>query len=716
MSETVRAGTVSVVLEVQGDARRKIEGIVSAIESVEQAAASATAGGGLFSRVGGDASHILEGVRGIRSAARAGVLGMGMEIAQEMGQMLQQAGQQLQDFGTGILTTMASFGQQVLRFSTANEGVLESFRFVYGDRADALMRQTNEVASRTSMLTSQVQEIVTTLGRTGVTDPFASVTTSAGQAITAVEALNDLAATMGSRGAEHLSVSIRSFLGGATEASAVRSAQARFDLPMEIVNELKAVFRGTDGDLQARYQGFAQIISQHFGGAGRAMEGTTGFMLANLEDKWQLFMTSLGSTALDSFKPLLREVSTWLGNLTADGSAFRDAFKALADIAATVAGWLFKIVKFATEFAQAHPTLVKWTVILTAIAAVVAIIIGKLMVGIVVFGGLIVAALVLAGIVSMIAMVLAPLMITAMIAVAAIAAVFLPPILAAMAIWQNDTWGVRTGLERVWNIMKAMYQLINSEDAFGEGLIDNETFAELERLGITQLVLDIWGAFVRLREGAKYAWEGMMEGFRKVGAVLGPVWNQIFGIEESVAAVGQTGMSSGSLLDFINSMSPDDWKRIGEAVGKFLGDMVKNLTLLVTVLETVVEIINTFKSAQEELIGGADQVGQFLGRFGLVPAGDAPPPPPPPVPGERWSTGLLPAETRVPLGPTPERTTRDREVSLERGAELSRAFADRIIQAITGLATRPVQVRIDGKNIASVVAGQTTRDNGRLGV
>lgn len=731
--------SAAVELDLTGDIEQSIDRLIGQFDTLGRAVERATnqanrAGGAQLDTLGARFDNMASGVRGAMHAA-------GVFAVAEIAQMVSRGGEMIQNFGSNILGTFGGVAGEILQQAAQFEGAQASFARVFGERGPEMLRQAGQVAQRTSFLTSQVNQLAVLIGRAGA-DPFQNVAATITDPqtgrqtqgmITALEALNDLAATRpGSDSMPRLMVSLQNFLGGTTARSAVRSLRQVFDLPIEAARDFETAFESNE-TTAGRFAAFVEVAGRRFGGMGQSMSNTTNFIMSQFEDIKELLFNEIGRPALDVFKPLLIDVQDFLNTLLTaeqEGGGLTAVFTELAEAVAAVARPMLEIAKAVIRFAVEHPTLLKWAIIFTLLVGIITFVAGTVIVGLI---SALTALLVILVAVTLAISAITPLLLPMIAALLVLA----PIVLAGIALWQvyeHNLFGIRDTVERVTAVVRALWQALTSLNDAGQGVVDQETFGELERLGLTDVVLQLGGAFFRLKEAAEAAWEGISRGLSTAWQRIRPILLRIFGFGDGNATGGekaaeaQAGVSG--LIETINSISPDEWERFGAQIGLIIEGFLTAVETIQTIVAIIVLTARILRIVFAPLIAMfqifmalLSGIWNLIQRIVAVPLFQQ---------ALEALTGINlggPGGTVVPQKTGVSADTRERVQAArqeQRAGEL-RTGQQGVVESLARFLGAPaatqghrkqtvVQVQIDGRQIAEATAEANDDENVRLGV
>ncbi len=729
----------TVELDLAGNIEQGIDRVIGGFGRLEQT----------VSQLGRNVSRgPAQGIQGLgnrfdnfRQQFSTGMHAMGVFAVREMAQMIEHGGRLLQGFGANILTTFGGVAGGILQQGIAFESAQAGFARVFRENAEEALRQTGEVAQRTSFLTSQVRSLAMLIGRSGA-DPFSQVTASifdpetnqtVERQISALEALNDLASTRpGSDSMPRLMISLQNFLGGTSARSAVRSLRQVFDLPIEAAREFEAAFESST-DTAGRFQAFVEVAGRRFGGIGQSMANTTGFIIEQFSDIQELLFERIGRQAVDAFKPLLLDIQEFLNELLTaeqEGGDLGEIFTEIAQATVAIVTPMMAIAKAVIRLAAANPMLTKLVIGFTLLVGVVTFLAGTLIVALVSgLTALLVVSIALSVIFFAIPTVLASIAVGFLAIVTALT-VGLPFWVA----WRANLLGIRTFMERLIPVVRALWQGLSSLTEIGTGQISRETFEQLESLGLTQVVLDLGGAFFRMKKAAEAAWAGISRGLSRAWVRIRPILLRLFGFggAEVTGQMQTTEAGVSGIIDTINSISPEQWEAFGAAIGevieRFLTSMETIREIIFWIRATAIFLLIVFSPLImmfRTFLGVLRLVFSMLERIVSIPL----------------VSSAFSAVTGINLGGTPQMAPSQRKETItpaqSRAAERAQqrsdvdqgqqAFLDRLGSVLgqerfssAGSAnlrkTTVVKVNVDGRQIAEATAEANDNENVRLGV
>ena len=704
MSGNTRSvGNVAIVLNVRGDAEQKVYSVSNSLDKLSSTASKI---GGSFGGIGN-------------------LFGGTLTDIQNFASMLQESAVQMKEWGQNVLMTLGEVGGGIIETAAQFEESRLGMEFTFGrmgksaEEVAGIFQQAQDVAARTSFMTREVFDLTTQLGRSGIGDPFREVTTASGESITALEALNDLAASKGRQGMGLLLGALQNFLGDPT-GMGMTSLRRRMDIPIEMVDKLKERISDT-ADAQEAFNVLVEETANFYGGAGRAMEGSILFQLAQIPDLFELLGSEIGKGALEPLKDIVAEVVEWLGGLLAverETHALGNMFSEIAEAVAPVARFVFNIVKTMIDFALAHPTLVKISIAIIGIIALVALLVG----GFMQLSFSIVFTTIKMAIMFVMFIAMLPLILLfGTIFIGVIVAIGLAVVF-WRKIWDENMFGIRTFVEKTKAVLTGLFELISSMSEGGMGRMSRGTYNTLKRMGLLQFVADLFGAFFRLKHAVMGLWEGIKIAVTSAWEGIRPIFVRWGWIQDEMS-----GEMGSGFLDALNRMTPEQWERIGESMGRFIGramdfgvkivemiDQVHTIFMAVkAVFERLNEMIENVKLGIHIVQGAA--TGDMSNAYRHMARRNGMPAPPNPA-GMGGPVRSLTAAEVARLAQDPEMNA-----SVNRVLEAAQRSgnANNMQQAIEfakQMASRPISVQIDGQEVAKAQAGAQAAEVGRLGI
>jgi len=601
-----------------------------------------------------------------------GQIGMVMGVAYgwvSAARQFVQAGQAMIGVAGGIANAMIGMVTTVGQVRAEFELLEKGFEFVFQEESAKVWEQAMKVAAGTMMKTKDVLNLTRIIGLQGVTDPFAMVKSKTGDMITGIEALSDLAATLGPMGATNIRMSIPEFLSGGPNA--IRSVRTRLNLPGYMIPDLERIQKEfiKTGDIQRGYYEFVSLIGQTYGGQGKAMEGTVSFMIAQLEDLWELAADTLGKLAFEIFEPLIKRIYEFAYALT---FALREgkyqglvtAFGHMAAMLEKVAAFAFDVIEAIIKFGEDVP--IFWDLVL-AVATLAGILSFLGGVALIVFGTISTIFATFAGAIFIVSTLVGAWQAVLGVILAVVVAMGEFAVVGALltGAFTRNWGGFADMIENVFWMLKGLFELISTNEG-QVGSMRTDTAAELAKRGMLEPTLAVFEMFVRMKEMAT----GIGEGFMAMVPTMEKPFDAMF-----QRITDTMGTEAAAWMAPLSKMFGDDMgeaKTMGHVIGIAIGMII---TLLGYILLAIVEVgiriyMLVFKPLQvifqalasvlpKIAMGDASWGDVFTagvimataGPRGLVAAAAGPPPPE--SKGRRMSDELETGDKTVGGGYTP---------------------------------------------------------------
>jgi len=593
MAQTV--GTFGIIFNARGNAlqyvqrlNREVGALASQINALQSKPFLNVSGAAVGGRRGQQASGGAVGQGGATTnpfrshvlQSWFGQIGMLMGVAYgwiSAGRQFIHMGEAMIGVTAGIAQGMFGIVASTMAVRMEFELLEKRFEFVFGDKGGKVWQQTLDVAMDTLATTKEMATLVQSMGLQNVTDPFTMVRSRTGEMITAAEALADVAAVIGPGGTRQIQMATREFLSGGSHG--VRSMMQRLNLPGVMKGELQKIQRLTETDVQAAYQEMAQLLATQYGGLGRAMEGTTAFILGQFPDIYENLADILGKAADEVLNPFLNEVMIWAKEFVralraGEYKGLLDGIRMIAEAFKWLGEKIFGALKWIVAFIDQNPHFVKLIITLTALVGVLTALAGVLFI----IGGSIfvvvaaVAALTMA--VGVLEAALIPILLTLGGIIALMTGAFAAGLVLLGAYFEN--WGgFADKIEDVFLVLQGLFQLISSEKNT-IGLMDHKLASKLEQRGLMDTTLGLFHMYGQGKEFLGGVKEGFMD--KQTAAARKTLFEGIIDNVSSTAKnLGKPISAFSAGLDAATPGSMDGPKNFGEMVGWFLGQILNVL-------------------------------------------------------------------------------------------------------------------------------------------
>ena len=276
--------------------------------------------------------------------------------------------------GAAFLNTASGVGKSLFEIGTTFEYIKSGLDFAFGFRAQEMMTKAMNVAQETNVSTREVLDVTRSLGVLKI-NPFADMLTKKGQIQSSLQSLADLAALVPQQGMEGALFAIRNALSGQW-----RSLQMRFDIPLNMIEEIRSKITATM-TTQQRFDTIMQGITDKFGGMMQSVSHTTKFYVDNIKDVVTNLAYDVFQKASKSVNPFFEEVFNYFKHLREDKVAIENlsnAFTTMTKAIKWFATGMFHVVKFIGALVTAHPNLMLVVAGGTALTIVVSKLIGLL--------------------------------------------------------------------------------------------------------------------------------------------------------------------------------------------------------------------------------------------------------------------------------------------------------------------------------------------------
>ena len=645
-----------------------------------------------------------------RVLANAGIIGMVHRGFQALGGAISSAGEALQGLGVRMMSTFATlvresvevgqrFQETELRINASFQGNPEGAR-----RTIAFL---DDLAERTALTNQQVGQLGAQLTGIGITNLADSFVQFEGSQLSSLEAFTRILQTKGARAGTVMTAAVNAVAEGSDRS--VQSLERLLDVPLG--REFSRQFQQTE-DAGERFHMLMERITQtapNLLRQGEAMNDAWSTAMSNLTDRWQAMLGGIGQGIIDVVGPVLQELMREFGVSTTDmRERFREIGRGIGEVVAVIARFVGHIVIAATQFAMAHPFLMKLLAVFLLVGGAAFVLLGTFLS---ILGSIVAMAVpialiaaywsvigpIVAGIASTIGSVLLPLL--------AIGAVL-------FAAWELDILNIRSIVTRVATAFRALFELFSNEDGrTGISFLSEDTAQELQDMGILQFTTDLFGVFTRLRDFIVGVWHGISIAGQRAWIIIREALAQAF------PAQGHQLLESTSLMDFINSLSNADWEQMGAMIGNFIGNFIVGATYLLSLLLQLVTALN-------ELRGASDMFSPenlAVDAINMLPG------------GRLLTTGYefmhdAFADQRERLGrpddqgiAIPALRSGPREVIPDGrpggpDKTMTAAQGTQLIAAINALRQQPVQVMLNGDVVAEATRSAQAQNNARSGL
>lgn len=337
--------------------------------------------------------------------------------------------------------------------------------------------------------------------------------------------------------------------------------------------------------IEERTQQIADLVDKlNIVGYTASLAGTPTQRLSNMQDALFNTMSKIADSGVfEVYCGLLETLSNWVFTLVEDEETFNLITGILADTVSTILSPLQKLLDLVIENSNAiigwikeHPKLTKNILVVTAAVGGFLLVGGKAL--------KLLSSLALAGTgMTMLKSLPKSLgllggsfkgLISNILPFIALAAI-------VYFVWSKNIFGLRDTFTKAFSDIGTVIGLI--KEAWNDNILSEDSFLKARDLGILPLIESLlqlkyyWGYF---KEGFAEGWEAFFDGIEKV---LSPL--KIFGID----IIGISNKIGTFLKNLLGVGQEDNWKAIGNLVGKFAGlaigifSVIKALSLLKTV-------------------------------------------------------------------------------------------------------------------------------------
>lgn len=566
-----------------------------------------------------------------------------VEAFNTVGETLVNVGGAFMTWGENVRASIRGVVDTFMEAGTRFQSLRSRFDFEFGAAGTESWERVLDIAARTSLSTADVVDQTIMLQRSGIDSLSSMVRTRTGEMIPALEAMSDLAATKGERGAFLMQRLMQQFFSGTNE-QALSHLRVLFDLPdaqMQIYSEALA----SATTAQERFEAFAQITAELFGGAGRAMGNTWAFQIAQLSDQWEIFRYEVINGFLDAMAPVVGffvELLQRMRDVEERTGAFSATFDAIGATVAFVVDNVLRPFADAVLFILENvPLAIPLFVGLAAALSVVATVAGLALTSLGAIIPMIASAVVvsanwasfMAGVTAFFGIIevsLTTIVLPAMLTLgAAVAAVAVAGGL-IWAAWETDFMHIRSNVERITLVFRGLWEVLSSTFS-GVGEMSLETGDALHEAGLLDFVVTTSSAVYRLGVAMEGMWSGLTTGFAAAWRVIGPMLGEILGISSDFLGGGTDQLVDTNLslierfANTINGISAEQWESFGKQAGSAIAAFVVALSQAYEVISFVHEVVvsldaamNNWTATWQSLIGFLQQALAVMTQISLV--------------------------------------------------------------------------------------------------
>lgn len=305
----------------------------------------------------------LKGLNQIEHASEAA----GHRIEQKLGVVVGNAFQEIMERAQGYLDRISKWGEHIL--GVAKSFVMETvhaaaefddigkqMELAFGDKAQDVFERTEEAADNAGFAFKDAADFVTAMGKQGV-NALDHVKNKAGEAITVLEALDDLSAfsKMDLGGME------KSLRRAAGEGKKAEKSLGRLFAHAPLESWEKSFIRAGN-TMQEKINRIAQLAQDKFGGMSDITDMAFNELSSNIESTIHDLKAKLGKPLQDAIVPVLSEIWKFLKELKKNKELFEalgEIWKEIGKQVAVVAKYGFILARWIVDFVTKHRELAK---------------------------------------------------------------------------------------------------------------------------------------------------------------------------------------------------------------------------------------------------------------------------------------------------------------------------------------------------------------------
>lgn len=512
---------------------------------------------------------------------------------------MQDAGNLIRGFGQSAINVMEQFGRSVYENTAMFETLHERVNFAYQDFNEGPNRNPwEEMLQYSRQSVWELSDIAGVIGsmRTAIRgiDPTNENTqwvNRVGEMSNALQIMGDTAVGTG-RSLSMVGYEVQQMMGGV-----FRGAHMVLRLTHEETEAIKHVVNSAV-DAQTKFSKIMEVLSAHYGGATQALGGTLNYMVMQIPDLVQQIESAIGSGMIEPLGIALTEFVKFLNDTLSDTS-FLDTVKSMfRDVGEAIQYAAHHLILFATEvraFVSSHPYLVKFLVLVTAIGAALAIIVGTVTAvasAMAVFS----AAVYLAGSVLAVSF-------GSALAVVGLFGAALAGLIGTVALvrygFHENLGGIVDFFEKFSLIVKGVSQAISNWNG-DVTMISLELAHQMENAGIYDQFVNIVMWMGRAKEYTLGVWDAIRDGFHSVD------WSVLTrAFEEIKAAFMSFGIQLG-VMENAGNTAFDSMRGRGYSFGQMLNEII--VPGIEASLYLVLGLAKAFRVAADTVISIRDGV------------------------------------------------------------------------------------------------------------
>jgi hypothetical protein len=541
---------------------------------------------------------------------------LGVVAANAFGEIAERAKgylDKIEGFGRQLFESAKSFVMSTVHAAAEHDDLFKQMEITFKERAPEIFHATEEAADNAGFAFKEAAGFVTMMGKQGV-NALASVKNKAGEAITALESLDDLAAFSG-QSLDKMGTLMRKAFGGSAKRAEKAIGRMFAHAPLDAFEKK---FLKSGKTMQEKYERLAQLVQNKFGGISDVTDMAFNELNQNIDSTMHDLMAKLGKPLQDAIVPLLSEVWKFLKELKKN----KELFEALGDIwkeigirVAQVAKYGLILARWLIKFITDHRELFKQMAIWTGYAVAIATVVAGLL-SAVIGAGLFIATMKL----------MLPLIISAAASIATVV-LWIGALIAIGAVlyraYQDNWGGFKDLVDTVYWAVVGLFEIIkNWTDGTSE--MSEKTAKNLKKMGIFEWVVDVGGWIGSLLDVVKKTfvylasqWPRVVETFRIFGEPLQKLFHAIGGIVSDVAdmfGLTNTQLDGTSRSTSIAHTIFEAFMRVlevGVAIGATVIDVVAQMLEGIRNLGRIVKFVvsGQVSTGFSEMGGTAQKVG-----------------------------------------------------------------------------------------------------------
>jgi len=282
----------------------------------------------------------------------------------DLANMFDFVGQRSLNVSKAIMRGFSGVYGQLFDIGTSFEYIKGGLDFAFGRKSQAVMRDALNIAQETNISTREVLDVTRSLGVLKI-NPFSEMVTKKGEIQSSLKSLSDLATLVPQQGMQGALFAIRNALSGQW-----RSLQMRFDIPLNIIDEIRARIDKTMST-QQRFNVIMQGITDKFGGLMKSVEHTARFALDNIKDVMTNLAYDVFRKSIEEMTPYFQQIFSYLKAFRRDKEsvqAIAKVFTGMTESIMVLAKYFLSIAKTLVNIVKLHPQIVKYVTLFGALA------------------------------------------------------------------------------------------------------------------------------------------------------------------------------------------------------------------------------------------------------------------------------------------------------------------------------------------------------------